>query len=97
MKLSNKMNATGFGMLFASLAVAAFAGEPAPAAAWPCWRGPLGGGVAPDPGVKLVDDFTKAKLVWTSEDQIPYGYETRGGWQGGYSSPVVADGRVFLG
>jgi outer membrane protein assembly factor BamB len=57
----------------------------------------LGGGVAPDPGFKIADDFGKARLVWTSEDQIPYGYETRGGWQGGYASPIVADGRVYLG
>jgi outer membrane protein assembly factor BamB len=84
-------------LLWASLTAATVGGEPPPVGAWPCWRGPLGGGVAPDPGVKLVDDFSKARLVWTSADQIPYGYETRGGWQGGYASPVVADGRVYLG
>jgi hypothetical protein len=71
--------------------------SPSSASVWPCWRGPLGGGVAPDPGFRLVEDFGKAKLVWTSEDQVPYGYETSGGWQGGYASPVVADDRVFLG
>jgi outer membrane protein assembly factor BamB len=63
---------------------------------WPCWKGPVGGGAAPDPGCKLVDDLGKAKLVWTSEDQIVFSYETTGGWTGGFSSPVVSQGRVFL-
>jgi len=72
------------------------AGEDGAQGEWPCWKGPVGGGVAPDPGCKLVDDLSKARLVWTSADPIPYGYETKGGWQGGFSSPVVSDGRVFL-
>jgi outer membrane protein assembly factor BamB len=71
-------------------------GEVAAPGEWPCWKGPLGGGVAPDPGCRLVEDPGKARLVWTSADQIPYGYETRGGWVGGFSSPVVSGGRVFL-
>jgi outer membrane protein assembly factor BamB len=85
--------ALSLGLMVVDLATA---GESA-GSGWPCWRGPLGGGVAPDPGFTLVEDLGKATLVWTSADQVPYGYETSGGWQGGYSSPIVADGRVFLG
>ena len=65
-------------------------------AGWPCWRGPNGNGSADAPGLELVDDFAKAKLLWTSEDEIPSNAEKIDSWRGGYSSPVVADGRVFL-
>jgi len=61
---------------------------------YPCWRGPNGNGSAPDPGFKLVDDMSKAKLLWTSEEEIAS--DCKGRWAGGFSSPVVADGRVFL-
>jgi outer membrane protein assembly factor BamB len=61
---------------------------------WPCWRGPNGNGSAPDPGFKLVDDLGKAKLLWKSDQEIPS--DCKGRWAGGFSSPVVADGRVFL-
>jgi outer membrane protein assembly factor BamB len=66
------------------------------AADWPCWRGPNGDGSAPDPGFKLVDDLSKSRLVWKSEDPIPSNAERIDSWRAGYSSPVVAGGRVFL-
>jgi len=63
---------------------------------WPCWRGPNGDGSAPDPGFKLVDDLAKAKLLWKSEEPIPSNAERIDSWRAGYSSPIFADGRVFL-
>ena len=62
---------------------------------WPCWKGPVGGGVAPDPGFPLVDSLEQAKLVWESEDTIPIG-SIQGFHWGSFSSPVVADGRLFI-
>lgn len=60
------------------------------AESWPQWRGPQRSGVA-NSSPALAESWPKAgpKLLWRSE-KIP----TRGA--GGFSSPVVADGRVFL-
>jgi outer membrane protein assembly factor BamB len=57
---------------------------------WPMWRGPLRNGVQPD-GTKLTENLPAAdwKPVWESE-AIPADTE------GGFGSPVVADGRVYL-
>ena len=57
---------------------------------WPQWRGPDRNGICPDK-VALADSWpaTGLKRIWVSEE-IPSG-ET-----GGYGSPVVADGQVFL-
>lgn len=61
---------------------------------WPCWRGPYGCGAGIDCGYELVRKSSDARLVWKSEDMIPAPYG-----QGGvsfFSSPIVADGRVFI-
>lgn len=61
----------------------------ATAADWPCWRGPAGGGSQPaDPG-PLVEDVNAIRQVWKSE-------YIEGTFTGGYSSPVVSAGRVFV-
>jgi len=87
----------------AGVAALAMAGAAAPGgevarngAGWPCWRGPNGNGSADDGGFDLVDDFARAKLLWTSADTIPSNDEKFDRWHAGYSSPVVAGGRVFL-
>jgi len=85
----------------------AWAGESAEAqtpydvklAPWPCWRGPYFNGSAPDQGIELIDDLGKAKLLWKSDVPIPAGHPskaTRGYWAGGYCSPIVAQGRVYV-
>jgi outer membrane protein assembly factor BamB len=68
-------------------------------APWPCWRGPYSNGSAPEQGIQLIDDLSQAKLVWVSEDTIPGAYMSHGGvayWTGGHSSPIVAEGRVYI-
>jgi outer membrane protein assembly factor BamB len=61
------------------------------AADWPQWRGPMRNGIAPD-SPKLLDKLPAEGLreLWQSEE-IPTNDE------GGLSSPVIADGRVFVG
>ena len=74
---------------------------------WPTWAGPNGGLRATPTGVALVDDLAKARLIWRSEETTPQGpgslYTMRSPGDaltsrtgGGGSSPIVADGRVFL-
>ena len=60
------------------------------AADWPQFRGPARDGVAPA-SVPLVETIGAEGLkpLWTSD-------EIRGGETAGYSSPVVAAGRVFV-
>lgn len=74
---------------------------------WARWDG-TGGGMAAQPaGCRLVDDLSQARLVWFSEADTWHGRETGDGSDkapapkafhitGSYSSPVVADGRVFF-
>jgi len=68
--------------------------------AWPSWPGPTAGMSAPDPGAELVDSLWEARPVWVSETEILAGRggEKEGGGHpyGGYASPIVADGKVFL-
>jgi outer membrane protein assembly factor BamB len=63
---------------------------PAPAADWPEWRGPGRNGAAPA-SPSLVSSLPTAGLkpIWKSEN-LP------GGFAGGWGSPIVADGRVYL-
>jgi outer membrane protein assembly factor BamB len=71
------------------------AGEAAPA--WPCWRGPEGSGAATPCGKPLVDDLADARVVWRSQEQgIPANAWQDVGTHGGYDSPIVAEGKVFL-
>ena len=74
---------------------------------WPSWGGPRGSLRATTTPVVLVDDLAKARLIWRSEASLPQGpgsqftlrspgdaMDSRLG--GGGSSPIMADGRVFL-
>lgn len=74
---------------------AAPSGKPASLAEWPQWRGPNRDGVVVS-GPKLLDSWPEEgpRLLWRSE-RIPCGSAS---WatDGGASSPVVADGRVFV-
>jgi outer membrane protein assembly factor BamB len=74
---------------------------------WPSWRGPGGTGAATDTGATLVDDPRKARMIWKSADEIPGARVADGrqtvpkteglaGISGGFASPVVADGRIYL-
>lgn len=67
---------------------------------WPKWLGPFDNGAGDVYGQRLVDSLQKARLVWKSED-TPAGRSTglpsgRGFADGGASSPIVKDGRVYL-
>ncbi len=74
---------------------------------WPSWGGPRGSLRATTTPAVLVDDLAKARLIWRSEASLPQGpgslftlrspgdaMDSRLG--GGGSSPIMADGRVFL-
>lgn len=74
-------------------------------ACWPQPMGPNGNGNAVPAGSQLVDSLTHARLIWTSEEQLPPTYAA--GWYhpvpraqaeiaGGHSSPVLADGRLYV-
>jgi outer membrane protein assembly factor BamB len=64
--------------------------ERAPSEQWGQWRGPERNGVAAQ-SPPLIDSLPDAGLqpLWVSEATI------RGGGNGGWASPVVADGRVY--
>lgn len=64
---------------------------PAQSADWAQWRGPSRNGIAAE-SPSLADKWAAdgPKKLWESEEPIP------GGGAGGYGSPVVADGRVFM-
>jgi outer membrane protein assembly factor BamB len=70
---------------------------------FPMWRN-KGDGVGGETGVKLVEDLSQARVVWKSEELIPYAYSEGYNYgderfnstiQGGHASPVLADGRVY--
>ncbi|MFW5690808.1 MAG: PQQ-binding-like beta-propeller repeat protein [Planctomycetota bacterium] len=71
---------------------------PAAAPDYPCWQG-ADGSASATAGVALADP-NQARLAWVCEEKIPISYESgwsRAGWvRGGFASPVVADGRVYL-
>jgi outer membrane protein assembly factor BamB len=70
------------GLLLLAIASVTFAAD------WANWRGPGYSGIQPD-GPKLLDAWKKGPaLVWTSEP-------TPSNDQGGYGSPVVANGKVY--
>lgn len=60
------------------------------AADWPCWRGPLRTGAA-ETSLPLIESVPDAGLApaWVSEP-------IQGARDGGWASPVVADGKVYL-
>ena len=57
---------------------------------WPQWRGPQRDGIAVE-SPALANEFGKKgpKLLWQSE-------KVAGGGNGGYASPVIVDGRVYV-
>ena len=73
---------------------------------WPCWSGPFTGMAATPCGLKLVEEFgSDARLVWRSEELTPQGPGNSLNYarlalvqrsNGGGSSLVVADGKVFI-
>ena len=71
---------------------------------WPCYLGPNGNhGAGPFAGA-MVERFAAARLAWVSDVPIPDGMAGDGrgplagrfGVSGGYASPVVAGGRVYV-
>jgi outer membrane protein assembly factor BamB len=72
------------------LTAALFLGSSLSAADWPQWRGPNRDGAAPT-SPALIDALPTDGLTpaWKSEN-LP------GGFAGGWGSPIVADGRVYL-
>lgn len=74
---------------------------------WPTYHGPHGGNRAADSKAVLLDDLAQARPVWRSEQSVLSGwgsgvdsrYAQRaalGTVNGGASTPVVAEGRVYL-
>ncbi len=74
---------------------------------WPGFYGVLAGARGPDYGKPLLDDLAQAKPLWRSEAVTLSGWGTGvdsrykdraayGTLCGGSSSPIVADGRVYL-
>jgi outer membrane protein assembly factor BamB len=72
----------------------------APGTDWACWHGPRASFAGVDGKAKLVDSLADARVVWQSETEIHAGRggEKEGGGHpcGGYASPIVGQGRVFL-
>ncbi len=78
----------------------------APAKAdWPTYLGPNGSGSAAPVTDAMVEKFAEAKLVWQSDVQIPNGMAGDGRnpgrdgvcfISGGYASPVLSDGKVYV-
>jgi len=69
------------------------------------WRGPHCDGTGPACGESLAEDPAAIRRVWVSEARIPGTYEGDARKPsspvdhripGGYASPIVADGRVYL-
>lgn len=74
---------------------------------WPFWNGPNCNFSASPSDNELLDDFSKARLVWKSEHTLPgrsqstrHGsadrFLARGGPTGGGSSPILYDNRVYF-
>ncbi|MEI7768238.1 MAG: PQQ-binding-like beta-propeller repeat protein, partial [Phycisphaerae bacterium] len=79
----------------------------APGQDWPGFYGVMAAARGPDYGKPLLDDLAQAKPLWRSESVTLSGwgtgvdsrYKTRAAYGtlcGGSSSPIVADGRVYL-
>jgi len=69
---------------------------------WPRYRGPDGTCRAMPADSRLVESFSNARLVWTSEEPIPAGRGAdvsnteQNSVAGGFASPIVANGYVYL-
>jgi outer membrane protein assembly factor BamB len=78
-------------------ALAVWAADAPPVADWPRWRGPDGSGMGVGCGQPLVDDLADMRLVWQSEERKIPANCWHNGTQGSYDSPIVANGKVFIG
>ena len=83
--------------LTGGLACGALAADSPPVTDWPRWRGPDGSGMGVGCGRPLVDDLADMRLVWQSEEREIPANAWHNGTQGGYDSPIMANGKVFLG
>lgn len=67
---------------------------------YPCWRGQYGNGSAADAGHKLVETLHEARLAWRSSEKILdawlWSKSINPGVSGGFSSPILADGKVYV-
>ena len=67
---------------------------------WPQWRGPYFNGTGPSSGHELVEDMTKSRLAWRSEERTPNSWlwsrQRNPDFGGGYSSPVIKDNRLYI-
>lgn len=67
---------------------------------YPCWRGAFGNGCSTEHGGALVNSLDKARVAWRSSEKTPdawlWSRPINPGTSGGFSSPVVADDRVFV-
>ena len=72
---------------------------------WPGWRGPAGNGMAVPDKHELVEVLGSANLAWISQEDLPGSHEpdlrktkqkNASLISGGYSGPIVYDGRVYL-
>jgi|GEM_PF-3200871 len=65
---------------------------------YPCWRNLDGSGSSLDCGRAMVESWRQGRLVWRSEDNIACSWRNAPvhHYLGGYASPVVAGGKVYL-
>lgn len=63
---------------------------------WPWWYGPNGDFSGQDGNHALVDSFADARLMWASEAVLRHGNTGRPTGYGGFTSPIMADGKVFF-
>ena len=72
----------------------------APGLDFPCWRGPYGNGSSPPSGRDLVESLADMRLLWKSEARLPdswiWSADPIGAIVGGYCTPLVAAGRVYV-
>lgn len=79
--------------------------RPIASADWPCWTGPHGNFSALPSGAELVEDLNAIRPLWTSEEILPGARcadarkvvpKKQGQISGGFSSPVVVGGKVYI-
>jgi len=79
--------------------------RPIAPADWPCWTGPHGNFSALPSGAELVEDLNAIRPLWTSEEILPGARcadarnvvpKKQGQISVGFSSPVVAGGKVYI-
>lgn len=69
----------------------------APGRDWPRWRGPYNTSLAPPCGEEMVDSLGQARLRWRSEEKVTDSAGTLCAYGGGgFGSPLVINGRVYI-